>query len=218
MGRWLADSEEALPARAPAMGPRLVTSDELLVAGLRAGDVDARARFFDAHAADVRRILLRILGSDVELPDLVQEVFLRAMTGIARLDDASSLRPWLTGIAVFTARECIRRRQRRRWLVFLPNEKLPEPEADSACTDADASEALAATYRVLERLGVHERIVFTLRFIDGMELLQIAEACDMSLSTVKRRLAAAERRFTSLARHHPALSEWLQRGDRWNGA
>ncbi|WP_394839049.1 sigma-70 family RNA polymerase sigma factor [Pendulispora rubella] len=212
-----ADPQDSKSARTPptsGFGPRIVSNDERMIAGLCAGDVDARARFFDLYAGDVRRILLRVLGSDVELADLVQEVFLRAMTGIERLDDPSTLRSWLTGIAVFTARECIRRRQRRRWLVFLPNESLPEPEPGPA-GDADASEALTATYRILARMGVDERIAFTLRFIDGMELTQVAEACDTSVSTIKRRLAAAEKRFLAHARQHPALAEWIRRG-RWS--
>jgi len=195
--------------------PRIVSNDERMIAGLCAGDIDARARFFDAYAIDVKRILLRVLGSDAELADLVQEVFLRAMTGIERLDDPGMLRPWLTGIAVFTARECIRRRQRRRWLVFLPQESLPEPDPGPCDADSDASEALAATYRILERMAVDERIAFTLRFIDGMDLAQVAEACDTSVSTIKRRLAAAEKRFLAHARNHPSLVEWIQRG-RWS--
>ena len=75
--------------------------------------------------------------------------------------------------------------------------------------DDVAREALRATYRVLDRLTVEERAVFTLRYLDGMELTQVAVACDCSLATVKRRLSRAMARFAALATHEPALGPWL---------
>jgi RNA polymerase sigma-70 factor (ECF subfamily) len=59
------------------------------------------------------------------------------------------------------------------------------------------------------------RIVFSLRFIEGMELKEMATACDVSLATVKRRLAAAEERFLDLARKEEALRPWIEEGQRW---
>jgi DNA-directed RNA polymerase specialized sigma24 family protein len=40
-----------------------------------------RTVLFDRHAADVGRVLLRLLGSDPDVPDLVHEVFVTAMAG-----------------------------------------------------------------------------------------------------------------------------------------
>src|SRR5205823_5905331 len=123
--------------------------------------------------------------------------------GIDRLDRAESLRGWLGSIAVFTARTRLRSRSRWRFLSFLPPEELPDVVDDRASLELE--EALRATYRVLDRLPVEERIVFALRFIDEMELAEVAEASDMSLSTVKRRLAKATSRFAALAQREPSL-------------
>ena len=54
-----------------------------------------------------------------------------------------------------------------------------------------------------------ERIAFSLRRLDGMELKEIAHACGCSLATIKRRLARAEKRFLSRAEKHQALQSWL---------
>jgi RNA polymerase sigma-70 factor (ECF subfamily) len=58
--------------------------------------------------------------------------------------------------------------------------------------------------------------VFALRFIDEMELGEVAEASDLSLSTVKRRLAKASARFTSLAQREPSLLDWLKGNPEWS--
>ena len=82
--------------------------------------------------------------------------------------------------------------------------------------DASGSEALRATYAVLEKLPADERIAFALRFVEGLELTQVAEACAVSLATIKRRLAKAEARFLALAGRQPALEPWLSGGGRWS--
>jgi RNA polymerase sigma-70 factor, ECF subfamily len=51
-------------------------SDEFLLACVRDGDRDALGRLFRKHARAVRNVAYRILHSEAEADDLVQEVFL----------------------------------------------------------------------------------------------------------------------------------------------
>jgi len=190
-----------------------VGDDAALVAGVRAGNRQAVAALFDRHAPHVRRVLARVLGIDSELPDLLHEVFLRALEGVDRLSDPAALQGWLTSIAVFTARGCIRKRKARRWLRLVAPEEVPEVEA--ATPSAEVTEALKEAYLLLGRLPADERIPFALRFIDGMELTEVAAACGVSLATIKRRLSRAQDAFSVGARAHPALADWLEGGARW---
>ena len=68
---------------------------------------------------------------------------------------------------------------------------------------------LRTIHQLLGRLGVDEQLVFSLRWLEGMRVDEVAEACALSLSTTKRRLAAAERRFRAMARHHPEVERWF---------
>jgi RNA polymerase sigma-70 factor (ECF subfamily) len=188
-------------------------SDAGLVAALRAGRQSAKAALFDRYGRHVHRVLSRVLGPDPDIPDLLQDVFVSALESIDRLTDPNALRAWLSRIAVFTARGRIRRRVRWRFVRNEPLEELSKVEAHSA--SVEVSEALRTSYRVLGQLPPDERIAFALRFIDGMELTEVAEACDVSLATIKRRLVKAQRRFVEIARREPSLQEWLVRGARW---
>jgi RNA polymerase sigma-70 factor (ECF subfamily) len=188
------------------------SDDAALVSALMRGDPDARAELFDRHASYAQRVLVRVIGHDTELADLLHEVFARALSQIDRLQDPAALKGWLTAIAVFTAREHIRRRMRSRWLRFLAPEDLPDPPVVGA--DEEVRESLRKTYAILDRLRVDDRVAFSLRFIEGLDLGEVAAACGVSLNTIKRRLARAEKRFVALARSEPALHDWLERGTR----
>jgi RNA polymerase sigma-70 factor, ECF subfamily len=201
--------------------------------GGEAGEADEAARFLEAlrrrepwaeralleeHTGPVTRILARIVGVCDELDDLTQEVFLRALDRVDELRDPLALSRWLRAITVFVARETLRGRRRRFWLFSLPPEQL-EDAADSSSRssswDPDASAALRATYDVLRGLSPDAQIAFALRYIEGLELLEIAAICEVSLATMKRRLKGAEQLFVRRARSHPALTDWLKEGSRW---
>jgi len=193
-----------VPGRADV---RALATDSSIVRAVAARQRAGGAALFDRYHTHVRRVLLHVLGPDAELADLVQEVFLVAMDSMERLSDPRSLRGWLGSIAVFTARARMRQRTRNRIFQLLPTEELPEVEHEMVPPEVD--EALRATCRVLERMPADERLLFAQRFIDGTELLEIARVSRVSLSTIKRRLARAEARFSAIAGREPSLEDWL---------
>jgi RNA polymerase sigma-70 factor (ECF subfamily) len=197
-------SEQQLAAVIPLSraGP-----DEALVALLREGAPGAGQALFDAYGGYVRKVLTRVLGRDPELGDLVQEVFLLALESLHKLENPRALRGWLAQMAVFRARHCLRRRKQWRIVSFFAPEELPPGRVMQP--DLEASEALRTTYRLLSSLNIDEQIAFTLRFIEGMELREVAGACGVSLATTKRRLVRAEARFLALARLEPSLAQWV---------
>jgi RNA polymerase sigma-70 factor (ECF subfamily) len=197
-----------VPVRGPFGG-----DDVALVEGFRRGEPGARAALYERYADHVHRVLYRVMGFDRDLADLHHDVFVRAIGSIDRITEPAALKGWLTSIAVHVAHTTITRRKRRSWLRFLPWEELPEGEA--AVASGEVMDALRTTYGVLDALPAEERIAFALRFIDGMELTEVAAACGTSLATIKRRLVRATARFETEARKHPVLETWLQGGTRW---
>jgi RNA polymerase sigma-70 factor (ECF subfamily) len=188
--------------------------DRALLAALHDRHPSAAAVLFDRFARPVERTLVRILGRDSDVADLLNDVFLRAVQRIDRVVDADALGMWLTRIAVYTAREHIAARRRRRWLLFFGSHDLPEREATQA--SPDMRQAVAHLYRVLDELPVDDRLAFSLRYLEEMDLTEVADACGVSLATAKRRLARAEKRFVAMSRRDPVLSAWLEGGLRWN--
>lgn len=190
--------------------------DAALLAALGDQHPGAKAAFFHRHAEYVERVITRVIGFDRELSDIIQDAFLNALSSLHTLKDARALRPWLAQIATRTARKVLRTRSRRRWLrLFADREDERNVEPAAIGADLATLRALGAVYGVLEELPADEHIAFALRFIEGMEIAEVAAACRVSLSTAKRRLQRAEQRFLDEARRRPELEDWLGRGERW---
>ena len=168
------------------------------------GSPDATARLFDSYAGLIQRVLARILGySEPERADLLHEVFVRALERVPDLKRARSLKPWLVGIAVFTAQEWLRRRKRRG--------PVRSPEDGEALgvrpVSPEAREAVTSFYELVGRFPDDERAAFILRRLEGMGLQEVAEACGVSLSTARRRIERAEAEFERQLPEYPALIE-----------
>ncbi len=186
-------------------------SDEALVDGLLCGSAGAPAALYDRYSPYVQRLLMRVLGNDPELADLLHEVFAEVLTHIRKLKDPAKLKGWLTRVTVYTARGAIRRRRRRRWLRYHGPETMPE-EASEGATEEQLM--VASVYTLLDRLPTQERLAFSLRRIEGMTLPEAAEAMGVSLATFKRRLSRADERFHRLGERDPLLSERASRSER----
>jgi RNA polymerase sigma-70 factor (ECF subfamily) len=181
---------------------------------LLAGDGQAPTAFYDRFSKHVERTLTRIFGADADVSDLVNETFYRALNRVDQVHDPSGFKTWLTSIAVFVAREHLRHARRRRWLLFWETDKVPTPTAPPG--DPEAADAVRRLYEVLEGMPDDERIAFAFRFVEQMELSEVASACGVSLATIKRTLTRAETRFVARARRDALLREWLDGSARWS--
>jgi RNA polymerase sigma-70 factor (ECF subfamily) len=191
----------------------IVGDDYALIAGIRRGEAGAAATLYAQYHRLVERTLVRVLGFDSELADAVQETFIRALGSTRLLRDPKALPSWMIRIAVCTASDLIRRRRRRR-LFHVFSEPLDVVDAASTITfeaesDIETRRALVAAQGVLNGLPLAERIAFSLRRLEGLDLKDVAHACGCSLATIKRRLARAEERFLFRAQKEPALKNWL---------
>jgi RNA polymerase sigma-70 factor (ECF subfamily) len=188
--------------------------DDALVSALRAGRLGAAEALFHRYVDHVRRVVIRVMSVDGEIEDVIHDVFLDALRSIHKLKEPQALKMWLTSIALFKARRLLRQRRRRSWLrLAAPDEldRLGPMEGGGS----EVAEAMRCTYLVLGELPADERIAFALRFIEGMELVELAEACRTSVATVRRRLQRAEERFLRKARKYPVLNARIAEGSRW---
>lgn len=66
-----------------------------------------------------------------------------------------------------------------------------------ADTGADAADRalLSEVYEALDRLPADERIAWSLRHVEGEKLQNVANLCNCSLATAKRRIASAHARL-----------------------
>ncbi|MET0593564.1 MAG: sigma-70 family RNA polymerase sigma factor [Polyangiaceae bacterium] len=146
---------------------------------------------FQQFAPHVAAIGFRILGSRDQMQDLVQDVFLKAHDWIARIDDPRALKSWLTTVTVREARSRLRVRRIRAFFHLTHDNDYAGVASPSA---SPAERALATEiYRILDGVAVNARVAWTLRYVEGLTLPEIAKHCGCSLATVKRRVADVQK-------------------------
>lgn len=169
-------------------------SDADLASRIARGERWAEAAFYRRHAARVLALAQRLLGNSWDAEDVTQETFVTAFEIWNQLRDQERVRSWLMQIAV---RKVHRQFRRRRLLRLLGLDR----NADDLPLDALAHEDLSAEARselmvldsVLKSLPPAAKIAWMLRYVEGLPLEEVAERCDCSLATVKRRIADAQR-------------------------
>ena len=188
--------------------------DARLLDGLKANGAGAWLAFYDRYATYVLSVLRKVMGPDRETEDLLQEVFTRALEGVHRVEKPDALKAWLRSLTVFTARSTLKRRRWRRWLPLQRDEDdddgaIPYPATQDAIEERLMLKKVKA---LLDTLPVDDRIALCLRLFDGLELTEVAEACQVSLATAKRRIARGEARFEELVQRERDLREWVNQG------
>jgi len=182
-------------------------SDEALARAARAGDRRACQAIWGKYASLVQRLVRRFFGPGPDHPDVCQEAFLRVFKRLNELRDPAALSNFIVGITLGVARNEARRRRIRALVgLGLPDEW---PAAPVAGEQDEARETLAALYRLLGRLSAEDRSLFVARYVEKMELTEVASVHRMSLSTVKRRVARLGLRMNVRMRIEPALLRYV---------
>jgi RNA polymerase sigma-70 factor (ECF subfamily) len=165
---------------------------ELLLLRHRAGDAAALPELVALWERPLLYYLRRLLASEEDAWDALQETWYRVVRELPRLRDDRALTAWLYIVARNAAFTLRRRRA--------PAEPLPDGD-DETGLPAQAPEPLLAGFhpvdihRALARLGLAHREVLTLHFLEGFAVAEIAGAVE---GTVKSRLYYAKRALRAL--------------------
>jgi RNA polymerase sigma-70 factor, ECF subfamily len=161
------------------------------------------AEEFDAivrrHQRRVHRFLLMLLRDPDEADNLTQECFLRAYQNLSSFRGESSLETWLLRIAANLARDHVRNRKVSFWkrLLGIDNEADEGLATHLATPGASPEQALLAReevraiWEVANQLSQQQRAVFLLRFVEDMELHEIAAILGLQVGSVKTHLFRA---------------------------
>jgi RNA polymerase sigma-70 factor, ECF subfamily len=164
------------------------------------GEAAARefAGIVQAHRPQIFRFLLASTR-DVDLAEtLTQECFLKAHRNWDNFRGESSAMTWLMRIAINLEKDYWRNRRLQFWRHTRTNsvdldeasEWLPSGER-SVEQHLIAKEKVAQVWRVVASLSGRQRTIFLLRYVEELELADIARSTGLSEGTVKAHLSRA---------------------------
>ncbi len=159
-----------------------------LVLRMQQGDLDALGGIYDRHRHLVYRTALAITGDQEAAADLLQEVFLRLFRFGHRIDPNRPLEPWLYRMTANMAYTWAN--QRRRWYRLLQEiaDRLARESRASPYHVVEQREQWGEVQRALDAISPEKRVVVVLYYLNGLSLVEIAEALELPIGTVKSRL------------------------------
>ena len=157
-----------------------ISEDVTWVAAAQDGDREAFGQLYEHYARMVHGVLLaRVPVGEVD--DLVQDVFMRALSRLSTLRETASLGAWLAAIARNVANDYHRR--------SVPEEPLTDDVLDqeiqcgTSCTDRD--ELGVAMLQAVMSLSETYRETLILRLVEGMTGPEIAARTGMTHGSVR---------------------------------
>ena len=190
--------EQVAPAASDDSRP---AAEEQFIERLRRGDAAAFEQLVNERSGEIYGLLYRLTENSEEARDLTQETFLRAFQSIGHFRGDADLKTWIYRIAINQARN--------RWRWWRRRRRDSTVSIDS--TDVDGRPTLVTTLRANgssdpeQATLAHEREralrtalgsvrqvyreAVVLRDIEGFSYEEIAATLEISIGTVKSRLA-----------------------------
>lgn len=145
---------------------------------------------YDRYAPYVAAVAMKLMGRDGDVEDVVQDVFVSALPGLASVRDREAIKGWLSTI---TVRLCTLKLRRRRLMRWLRLDRFEEPPAlVDPSLNGEERATLANVYRELDCMPTSDRVAWVLRHIEDHSALEVAQLCGCSLATAKRRISRAD--------------------------
>ena len=172
-------------------------TDQALVERVQQGDKKAFNLLVSRYQNRVAGLLTRYVSPN-DIPDVVQESFIKAYRSIGAFRGDSAFYTWLYRIAVNTAKNYLTAQGRRP-----PNEDILAEEAESYDVGTNLRDVATPEHEMLSNelkkivfdtiKGLQEdlRTAITLREIEGLSYEEIAEIMECPVGTVRSRIFRA---------------------------
>lgn len=198
----------------PTSAPRAYTREgetsgdhDALLRRAAAGDAAAFREVFLRHRSDVARLVYRMVSSQADLEDVVQEVFVQVFRSLKDFRGQSKFTTWLHRVTVNVV---LMHRRSAKSRPVLTAEQPTELVADERMAlpdeEAERAERLRAFDRLLRRLADKKRIVFVLHELEGLSPSEISDIVAAPVLTVRTRLFYARRELEEMLKDEPALA------------
>jgi RNA polymerase sigma-70 factor (ECF subfamily) len=164
------------------------SSDADLVAGCLKSDQLAQRYLYERYFGKMMGIALRYANDQEEGLDIVNTAFLKVFQSLDRYQDQQNLAGWIARIVFNSAIDMVRKKAKYKNQVEL--ETWHEPPVSNDAVSSLQSEDL---FRLIAKLPVSTRTVFSLYVLDGYKHQEIADMLDISEGTSKWHLSEARK-------------------------
>ena len=135
------------------------------------------------------RFALRLLGTNAEAEDVVQEVFIKAWDRREQLPEYSNVEAWCMRVTKNLSLDVLKSKHRK----FRMNKSEQEVQNPALTPDlqTEVNDVYSRIHQIMETLPEKQKLVIQLRDIEGYSYQEIAEMLEINLNQVKVNLFRA---------------------------
>jgi len=171
------------------------TDDNVLIERIKTGDNSAFGDIVLKYQDKIYNLCRHMLGNAHDAEDASQDVFLKAFQALSKFQPEASLYTWLYRVATNT---CIDRRRKPVFESLFGGSEEGERLVHDRASDAPSPERLYQSKQLdrtlqesLGKLSPKLRTVIVLKEIEELSYEEIADTLEISMGTVKSRIARA---------------------------
>ena len=173
-----------------------VTSDEMLLEKIAAGDRTAMHTLYARHNVRVYRFVLRMLRDTAAAEDLVSQVFLDVWRTAGQFEGRSQVSTWLLSIARFKSLTALR--QRKHEDIDQDDVMQIADTSDTPEASLDRSRTGAILRACVAKLSPAHREIVSLVYYHEKSVEEVAGLIGIPASTVKTRMFYARKQLAEL--------------------
>lgn len=177
-----------------------------MVVACKNGQARAQQELYETLAPYIMVVCCRYLKNEEDARDALQECFIKAFSAISRFKMDSSIKTWVTRIAV---NHCINMLKKQKALLSLSENKIepvwtPSKEEEQRWEELNAEGChFRNVLETMNHLPEGYRTVLNLYALEGYSHEEIAGLLDISVGTSKSQLARARRKLKELMLESP---------------
>lgn len=165
-------------------------ADEVLLAQVAAGDMNAMAAIYKRHSEAVHRFVSTRLRDTFEVSDIVHNTMLDVWRSAGRFEGRANARSWILSIARNKTVDLIRKQSRTD--VTEPDPELPD-DAPNVEAVISASQDAERVRQCVGELASTQRTAVHLAFFEELTYSEIAAIEDVPEGTIKTRIFHAKK-------------------------
>lgn len=173
-----------------------MTSEQLLVEQVLAGDKAAFERLVSQYQRLVSHVVARIAGTEGDFEDICQDVFFKVYRNLKSFHFDCKLSSWIGRIAHNTSLNYVARKRPASFSDFTEEEYGADSFADDQPGPVERAEQADIAIRLKEeirKLPQAYRTALTLYHLEEMSYLEISEIMSLPINTVKSHIFRARR-------------------------
>ena len=176
------------------------TDAELIESIRQTGGRDGLEALVRRHTGRVRSVVYPLVLNEADADDVTQEALLRALKGLDGFRSDAAFTTWLHRVALNTARNFLRSRNRR--LRVLTLDETPEDIADASfrtpARETESEEMDHAIREAMESLPPEQRIALSLVVLQRLDEKEAARVAGCGHATLRWRVHRARQRLQHL--------------------